>query len=211
MLLITNYIAIPIFMWLVVKPLIVQAKRFLLIHDPNGPPLSQMRVFIVSAIFTLVGTSLLLRSFESGANYMGTAKSLIMLAWGIPLVLLDLHKCWLPLCFTNGFWISGVLFTLLPDNPLSWNEALINSCAMFAALYAFRYVAEYIRGNDGFGLGDVHLIAGLYAWFPWQLACLLSGFGFLLFIIVALLTQNYTQPYAPWLFVVLAILVGCLP
>lgn len=60
-------------------------------------------------------------------------------------------------------------------------------------------------------MGDVHLIAALSAWFPWQLASVLSGCAFLLFIVGALLTDKTAQPYAPWLFVLLAILAGSFP
>ncbi|WP_241175570.1 prepilin peptidase, partial [Serratia marcescens] len=113
--------------------------------------------------------------------------------------------------YTSGFWLTGLLFTVMPGSALTLTEALTGSIGMFLVLYAFHYGAKRLRGEEGFGMGDVHLIAALCAWFPWQQACLLSGCAFLLFIASALLTNKMTQPYAPWLFVLLAVVAGSSP
>lgn len=209
---------IPVALLFTAKPLVAQAKLFL--HQHNAPPLNLMQRAGVSLIFVLAGTSLLLTQMCSfldlkgvppNLNITGTAKCLLVLAWGIPMVLLDLRKCWLPLCFTNGFWISGLLFTFLPGSSQNLWQALAGSGGMFAFLYVLHAGAKRLYGEEGFGRGDVHLIAGLCAWFPWPLASLISGCGFLLFIVGALVTQKYAQPYAPWLFALLAAAAGFFP
>jgi leader peptidase (prepilin peptidase)/N-methyltransferase len=190
-------------------PLVKQANHFLDTHA--APRLTRLQIYTVTITFTMAGTSLLLASFLPEVSNAGVFKCLILLAWGIPMVLLDLSKCWLPLCFTNGFWLSGILFTFLPGNSLNGWEALFGSAGMFGLLYTLHFFACRLFGDDAFGLGDIHLISALCAWFPWQLASLLSGCGFVLFIAGALVTKRHSQPYAPWLFAFIAGLATFFP
>lgn len=190
-------------------PLVNQAKQFLLKHD--GPPLTQLQIRSVTIAFVGTCTVLIATTILAGSPWPGTVKTIGLLAWGIPMVLLDMRNYWLPLRYTNGFWLTGLLFTFVPGSNLTLTTALIGSSGMFMLLYAFHYSAKRLRGDEGFGMGDVHLIAALCAWLPWQLASLLSGCAFMLFIAGALLTRKTPQPYAPWLFALLAGLAGCFP
>lgn len=190
-------------------PLVNQTKQFLLKHD--GPPLTQLQIRSVTIAFVGTGTVLIATTILAGSPWPGTVKTIGLLAWGIPMVLLDMRNYWLPLRYTNGFWLTGLLFTFVPGSNLTLAAALIGSSGMFMLLYAFHYSAKRLRGDEGFGMGDVHLIAALCAWLPWQLASLLSGCAFMLFIAGALLTRKTPQPYAPWLFALLAGLAGCFP
>ncbi|HBE9154535.1 MULTISPECIES: prepilin peptidase [Serratia] len=191
------------------QPLVHGAKKFLLKHD--GPPLTRLQVRGVTIVFAGTGTVLIATTALAGFPWLGTVKILGLFAWGIPMVLLDMRNYWLPLRYTSGFWLTGLLFTFLPGSTITLTEALTGSIGMFMFLYAFHYGAKRLRGEEGFGLGDVHLIAGLCAWFPWRLASVLSGCAFLLFIVGALLTKKTAQPYAPWLFALLAALAGSFP
>lgn len=191
------------------QPLVHRAKQFLLEHD--GPPLTRLQIRGVTLVFAGTGTVLIATTALAGSSWLCTVKILGLLAWGIPMVLLDMRNYWLPLRYTSGFWLTGLLFTFLPGSSLTLTEALTGSIGMFMFLYAFHYGAKRLRGEEGFGLGDVHLIAALCAWFPWPLASVLSGCAFLLFIVGALLTRKNAQPYAPWLFALLAGLAGCFP
>lgn len=187
--------------------LVNQAREFLKEHD--GPVLTRQQIWVVITIFTCTGLAMISGTLLDTINGMIAFKSIILLSWGIPMVLLDLRNYWLPLRYTTGFWLTGLLFTVLPASPLTLIEALLGSSTMFVTLYIFHVGARYLRGEEGFGLGDVHLIAALCAWFPWQLASLLSGSAFFLFVLAALLTRKTAQPYAPWLFGLLATLAGC--
>jgi len=198
-----------IFLVILTQQLVNQAKQFLLEH--HGPPLTQLQIRSVTITFIGTGTVLIATTALAGFPWLGAVKIIGLLAWGIPMVLLDMRNYWLPLRYTNGFWLTGLLFTFLPESRLTITTALIGSGSMFIFLYAFHYGAKRLRGDEGFGMGDVHLIAALCAWLPWQLASLLSGCAFLLFIAGALLTNKSPQPYAPWLFALLAGLTGCFP
>jgi leader peptidase (prepilin peptidase)/N-methyltransferase len=191
------------------RTMVRQASQFLSVN--GGPSLTRQQIRTVTAIFVCTGAVLMITAAINAFPWQSVAKCIVLLAWGIPMVLLDARNYWLPLRYTTGFWLTGLLFTLLPESQLSPVTALISSLSMFACLYAFYLCSRFLRGYEGFGLGDVHLIAALCAWLPWQLASLLSGCAFLLFAVVALLTGKKFQPYAPWLFAVLAGLGGCFP
>ncbi|WP_370588247.1 prepilin peptidase [Xenorhabdus sp. TS4] len=147
----------------------------------------------------------------SNVNPIGIIKCWVLLAWGIPLVLLDIRNFWLPFCFTTGFWLTGILFSLLPDNTTQFTESVISSGIMFAFMRLFHYCVNRKHPEERFGLGDVHLIAALCAWIQWQLASLLCAMGFIIFIAAALITRKHTQAYAPWLFAFIALLATFLP
>lgn len=194
---------------LVSRPLVQQASAFLQQH--GGPALTCLQISSVTLVFAAAGAAVIAAALCGPLPWPGAVKLLLLLAWGVPMVLLDMRNCWLPLCYTNGFWLSGLLLTLLPGTSQTLNAALVGSGGMFLFLSAFHYGAKILRGTEGFGLGDVHLIAALCAWFPWSLASLFSGAAFLLFILSALLTNKTTQPYAPWLFSLLAVLAAGFP
>ncbi|PKH19365.1 hypothetical protein CIG19_20195 [Enterobacterales bacterium CwR94] len=187
--------------------LVRQAQAFLLEH--SGPALTRLQIWSVTTIFTCCSLLILTRMIFFSTAWEDTGRAITLLAWGIPMTLLDIRNYWLPLRFTSGFWLTGLLFTLLPAPLLPLTEALVGSITMFLALYILHFIAKNLRGEEGIGLGDVHLIAALCAWFPWQIASLLSGSAFFLFAITALITRKMAQPYAPWLFGVLAVLSGC--
>jgi len=62
------------------------------------------------------------------------------------MVLLDMRNYWLPLRYTSGFWLTGLLFTFLPGSTITLTEALTGSIGMFMFLYAFHYGAKRLRG-----------------------------------------------------------------
>ncbi|MCW7763434.1 prepilin peptidase [Photorhabdus luminescens] len=203
------WVAVPLFMALLALILTVPAKQF--IHTHHGLPLTRLQINGVITAFTLASTSLFMTESFFDANPIGTVKCLVLLAWGVPLVLLDIRNFWLPFHFTSGFWLTGILFSLLPDNTIKFTESVISSCAMFTLMRLFHYCVNRKHPEERFGLGDVHLIAALCAWVQWQLAYLLCGIGFIMFIAGALITQKHEQAYAPWLFALLAILATFFP
>ncbi|MDX6041266.1 A24 family peptidase [Scandinavium lactucae] len=186
--------------------LVGQAREFLLAN--GGPSLVRLQSIGVALVFSVTGMMLTYAALCQHISWHDAGRYIVLLAWGIPMVLLDMRNCWLPFRFTTGFWLTGLLLTLMPASPLSLTEALVGSGAMFIALSFFHGAVWHIRKEEGIGRGDVHLIAALCAWFPWQQACLLSGWAFLLLVLTALLTRKIAQPYAPWLFALLAILAG---
>lgn len=184
--------------WLMVR----QAVQFL--DDYAGPALTRFQQLILVAGFVAVILVMVLRQRATGISHADMLRLSLLFAWGIPLVLLDWRCFWLPLRFTSGFWLSGLLLTSLPASPVTLLASLAGSAGMFAALWVFRALANRAGGEERIGLGDVHLIAGLAAWYGWEMSCLLSAAGLLLLLVLALATRQRTLPCAPGLFVLLA-------
>lgn len=183
-----------------------QARAFLLEHD--GPCLTRLQTSGVAFVFLCTALLLIHSALNHHITWSDACRYIVLLAWGIPMVLLDMRNYWLPFRYTTGFWLCGLLFTFLPASPLTMIRAVLSSSVMFILLYFFHVIALRLRGEEGFGLGDVHLIAALCAWLPWKQACVLTGCAFLMLVTGALITRKPIQPYAPWLFALLAILAG---
>ena len=183
--------------WLMVR----QAAQFL--EEYAGPALTQLQQITVVAGFVTVILVMVLRQRSTGISNADVLRLSLLFTWGIPLVLLDWRCFWLPLRFTSGFWLSGLLLTCLPASPVTLLASLAGSGGMFAALWVFRALANRAGGEERIGLGDVHLIAGLAAWYGWEMSCLLSAAGLCLLLVSALASRQRTLPYTPWLFVFL--------
>lgn len=184
--------------WLMVR----QAAQFL--EEYAGPALTRLQQITVMVGFVAVILVMVLRQHATGISHADALRLSLLFAWGIPLVLLDWRCCWLPLRFTNGFWLSGLLVSLLPGCPVTLPAALSGSLTIFATLWLLRRLSQKLSGREGLGLGDVHLLAGLTAWAGVLPACLLGGAGFLLSLLAAVSIRPRAVPYAPWLFVLLA-------
>lgn len=203
------FTALPVLCALLVQPLIGQASAFLREHQ--GPPLHRTQRRAVTVLFSVLVCVLLFYRTANALTPDDTLKITLLLAWGVPLTLLDLRCHWLPLRFTHGFWLSGLLLTALPDSRVAFSAALLSSAGMFTALWLFRWTVNRLAGEERLGLGDVHLIAGLAAWFGWPLACLLSAGAFGLLFLAGCGCRQRALPYAPWLFALLAGLAGGFP
>lgn len=191
--------------WLMVR----QAVQFL--DDYAGPALTGFQQLTVVVGFVAVILVMVQRQHVTGISPGGVLRLSLLFAWGIPLVLLDWRCFWLPLRFTSGFWLSGLLLTCLPASPVTLLASLSGSAGMFAALWVFRALANRAGGEERIGLGDVHLIAGLAAWYGWEMSCLLSAAGLFLLLVSALASRQRSLPCAPWLFTVLAAVTMGLP
>ncbi|EBG9080676.1 hypothetical protein H8855_004769 [Salmonella enterica] len=103
----------------------------------------------------------------------------------------------MPLRFTNAFWCAGLLVRLLPDGQsLSLLQALFNSTVMFCLMWAVWWSVKRLTRREALGRGDVHLIAGLFAWLPATTALWSCGFAFLMMLVPV---ASKPQPLAPWL------------
>lgn len=163
-----------------------QANAFL--HEHDAPPLPSRLSDIVSLLFLLLGMFLV---------YQGNFPALIMFSALLPLLWLDTWQHWLPLRFTNAFWFAGLLVRLLPDGQsLSLLQALFNSTVMFCLMWAVWWSVKRLTRCEALGRGDVHLIAGLFAWLPATTALYSCSFAFLMMLVPV---ARKPQPLAPWL------------
>ena len=150
-----------------------QVNAFL--HEHDAPPLPSRLADIVSLLFLLLGMFLV---------YQGNFPALIMFSALLPLLWLDTWQHWLPLRFTNAFWFAGLLVRLLPDGQLlSLLQALFNSTVMFCLMWAVWWSVKRLTRREALGRGDIHLIAGLFAWLPATTALWSCGFAFLMMLV----------------------------
>ncbi|EBB7504386.1 hypothetical protein FHE25_21615 [Salmonella enterica] len=165
-----------------------QVNAFLQEHDT--PPLPDQLSDAVSLVFLPLGIFLV---------WHENIRELLMFSALLPLLWLDAYRHWLPLRFTNGFWCIGVLTQLLPiEHSLSLLSAVIGSTVMFCLTGALRWGLTRYHQHEALGLGDVHLIAGLFSWLPLTTALYCNGLAFLLMLIPMLINKK-PQPLAPYL------------
>ncbi|EAV4974923.1 hypothetical protein E4Y53_16610 [Salmonella enterica] len=163
-----------------------QVNAFL--HEHDAPPLPSRLSDIVSLLFLLLGMFLV---------YQGNFPALLMFSALLPLLWLDTWQHWLPLRFTNAFWFAGLLVRLLPDGKtLPLLQALFNSTVMFCLMWGVWWSVKRLCKREALGRGDVHLIAGLFAWLPATSALYSCGLAFLMMLVAV---ARKPQPLAPWL------------
>lgn len=175
-----------------------QVNAFLREHDT--PPLSDRLSDSVSLAFLTVGM------FLAGQENL---PELLMFSALLPLLWLDCYQHWLPLRFTNIFWCTGLLTQLLPDNSfLSQSPslallpaplpALFSSVLMFCLMWSVWWGLKRHHKREVLGLGDVHLIGGLFAWLRPASALYTCGLAFLLMFVVIVINRK-PQPLAPFM------------
>lgn len=163
-----------------------QVNAFL--HEHDAPALPSRLSDIVSLLFLLLGMFLV---------YQGNFPALLMFSALLPLLWLDTWQHWLPLRFTNAFWCAGLLVRLLPDGEtLPLLQALFNSTVMFCLMWGVWWSVKRLCKREALGRGDVHLIAGLFAWLPATSALYSCGLAFLMMLVAV---ARKPQPLAPWL------------
>lgn len=171
----------------------------LFLREHRAPALSTRLSDTVSLLFLLLGMFLV---------YQGNMPALLMFSALLPLLWLDAWQHWLPLRFTNAFWGAGLLVRLLPDGQfLSLPQALFNSSVMFCLMWGVWWSVKKLCGREALGRGDIHLIAGLFAWLPATTALHSCGVAFLMMLVAVI---RKPQPLAPWLCVSLlaALFIG---
>lgn len=158
------------------------------LREHNAPALPTRLADTVSLLFLLSGMFL---------AYQGNIPALLMFIALLPLLWLDAWQHWLPLRFTNAFWGAGLLVRLLPDGQfLSLQQALFNSAVMFCLMWVVWWCVKRFYRREALGRGDVHLIAGVFAWLPASAALYSCGFAFLMMLVPVAIKP---QPLAPWL------------
>lgn len=163
-----------------------QVNAFL--HEHDAPVLPTRLSDSVSLVYLLLGMFLVSQ---------GNIPALLMYSALLPLLWLDVWQFWLPLRFTNAFWGAGLLVRLLPDGQsLSLLQALFNSSVMFCLMWAVWWGVKRLCRREALGRGDIHLIAGLFAWLPATTA--LHSVGLACFMMLVAVIRK-PQPLAPWL------------
>lgn len=165
-----------------------QVNAFLREHD--APPLPDRLFDAVSLVFLMLGLFL---------TYQEKFSALLMFTALLPLLWLDTYRHWLPLRFTNAFWCIGLLTQLLSiEHDLSLLSAVLGSAVIFCIIGTVWWMLRRYHRREVLGLGDVHLIAGLFAWLSPTAALYSCGGAFLLMLLPMFLNKS-PQPLAPYL------------
>ena len=135
------------------------------------------------------------------------ARHLLLYAFGLAFVLLDISNHWLPLEFTAPFMLCGLLMAGL-QQPENVSHALVSVAMMAGLLSLFRQVMNRHYRQEVFGKGDIWMMAGLAAFFPFPVAASLLTAGLALMLPVSLIRQAPALPLAP--FVMLPVMALCL-
>ncbi|AWK15504.1 hypothetical protein CCS41_13815 (plasmid) [Candidatus Fukatsuia symbiotica] len=122
-------------------------------------PFASLLIMLFAVVASLVST----RGLLLAQPWPLIFRDLMLLGWSVLLTQLDVARGWLPLRFTGGFILGGLLFTLLPYASSSALQALVEGGVIFGVLSLFRCWANR-HGLERFGLGDVYLLMGLSVW-----------------------------------------------
>jgi len=172
-----------------------QVNAFLREHD--APPLPNWLSDAVSLVFIMLGLFL---------TYQEKFSALLMFTALLPLLWLDTYRHWLPLRFTNAFWCIGLLTQFLPiEHTVSLLLATFASALIFCLMGTLWWCLKRYHRREVLGLGDVHLIAGLFAWLSPATALYSCGGAFLL-MLLPMSHNKSPQPLAPYL--CLSLLIG---
>lgn len=131
---------------------------------------------------------------------------LLLLTAFLPLFFLDVSNFWLPLGFTNTFWIAGIVTTFLPGALTTTIMAIVSSGGVFVVLALLQGYLSKRLNEEPLGRGDIHLMAALCAWLPLQQAWTILGVALL--GAACVMVKHRPQPLAPYLFA--AVCMFCL-
>ncbi|MEM6413986.1 MAG: A24 family peptidase [Pseudomonadota bacterium] len=130
-------------------------------------PYCRSRISLRYPIVEVLGALVILLSF----NVFGlSAEAFLATIFGWTLLVLafiDKETGYLPDALTLPLIVGGIamntvdLFAPLPD-------AIIGGIAGYFIFWLIRLVFKAIRGEEGLGLGDAKLLAGICAWIGWQ-------------------------------------------
>jgi leader peptidase (prepilin peptidase)/N-methyltransferase len=85
----------------------------------------------------------------------------------------DARTLLLPDTATLGAIVAGVAFAPFAGDQSAWtslSDAALRALAVAAALLSLRVSYEWVRGQEGLGLGDVKLGGAIGAWLPLERA-----------------------------------------
>ncbi len=179
------------------------------IHVNNGIPLTRNAVRVWRGSFLLF--ALLIFSQQVSPSFSLYLSLFLLLCWGYMLTLFDSSNHWLPREYTLGFWLSGLLLTLLDGNLSQLLHPIIISLGACLILLSIRTISGYLTKNQALGLGDVLLVAGYFSWFYWQGAAQLAGAAFLALALGGRCLNRHRMPYAPFLFMTTLLALSALP
>ncbi len=102
-------------------------------------------------------------------------------------------------------WL-GLLYSVMPDSPVSPSDAITGAAAGYMSLWTIYQVHHRLTGRQGMGYGDFKLLAAAGAWLGWQLlpiVLLLSAASGLIITLALILFRDHDKrkpvPFGPYL------------
>ncbi|WP_176488735.1 hypothetical protein [Candidatus Regiella insecticola] len=101
---------------------------------PTRLPFAVVLMTLFAGVASVVST----RGILLGQSWLLVLRDLLLLGWSVLLTQLDVARGWLPLRNTGGLIFSGLLFSLLPQAPVPFLQAMREGGVMFLGLSLFR-------------------------------------------------------------------------
>ena len=102
-------------------------------------------------------------------------------------------------------WL-GLIYSVIPDSPVSPGDAIIGAAAGYMSLWTIYQVHHRLTGRQGMGYGDFKLLAAAGAWLGWQqlpVVLLLSAASGLIITLGLILFRDHDKrkpvPFGPYL------------
>lgn len=150
---------------------------------------SQCQAAIPLRLFLLELLCALFYGFTAGwgADLLSLASLWLLMAFLLPLALIDAEHQLLPDCLTQPLLWAGLVCHAL-DHQLPLSDALYGAVAGYLSLWLLYWAFRLGTGREGLGYGDFKLLAALGAWCGWQalpaivlVAALLGISGYFIF------------------------------
>jgi leader peptidase (prepilin peptidase)/N-methyltransferase len=124
----------------------------------------------------------------------------------LTLSVIDWRTFLLPNWGTYSLMALGLLLNSLHIYPYGWQESLLGLLCGYGFIWLANFLYRHLRGQDGMGMGDAKLLAGLGACYGLSLlpiillgACLLGLVGGLLWLQIKGQTLTSAFPFGPYL------------
>ena len=132
----------------------------------------------------------------------------------IAMSIIDLDTQLLPDNLTLSLLWLGLLYSTLPDSPVSPVDAILGAAAGYMTLWLIFQVHHFITHRQGMGYGDFKLLAACGAWLGWQtlpFVLLIAAMGGLLVSITLMILRNHDLnraiPFGPYLAIAFVIML----
>ena len=124
----------------------------------------------------------------------------------IAMSVIDYDTQLLPDSMTLPLMWLGLIYSVMPESPVSPSDAIIGAAAGYLSLWTIYQVHHRLTGRQGMGYGDFKLLAAAGAWLGWQqlpIVLLLSAASGLLITVALILFRDHDKrkpvPFGPYL------------
>ncbi|MBN1948546.1 MAG: prepilin peptidase [Candidatus Cloacimonetes bacterium] len=147
---------------------------------------------ILLGIFILHGSSFNLLFFKYSVFYLISTA----------IFFTDLFRQMIPDRLSLALMVSGVIFSLLPGNDISWLESILSGLSIFSFFLILAYVFHKFTGKESLGGGDIKYLTAVAANLGWLGSLFTIMLGSILALLILLISghdHNKKFPFGPFL------------